>query len=742
MAAPLFPGRPRVSGAAQRIPEREQVEKLTMRRAVIGTGVGLVLIGVLLIARTRGTSDDSASVSKAGQYDVRILRDTWGVPHIFGKTDADAAFGLAYAHAEDDFETIQGSLLAARGKLASVYGRKSAPIDYMVHLLRIWDDIEEKYETDLSAEARAVCEAAADGFNHYAALHPHKVKHGVLPVTGKDVVAGFVQKVPMFFGLDDTLKELMGPERKRKVSERSTDRVTLSFPAFDLPTGSNTFAVGPNRSADGKTRLAVNSHQPWDGPVAWYEAHVHSEEGWDMVGGLFPGSPIILLGHNRNLGWAHTVNRPDLIDVYVLDINPENEYQYRFDGEWLDLEVRSAPIKVKLLGPISWTFKREVLWSVYGPVVRRPHGTYAVRYAGMGDVRQVEQWYRMNKARTLSEWKDAMRMQAIPSLNCGYADREGNIYYVFNALLPMRAEGYDWKQYLPGDTSETLWTEYVPFEKLPQVINPASGFILNCNSSPFRATLGPENPKLEDFSPTSGIETRMTNRALRAMELLGADESITEEEFYGYKYDMAYSKESKIADTVREILGMPPPDDPVVREAMDVLRSWDLRTNPENNCTAIGVLTAQPALMARFRGETPPDLAETFADIAHKLKKAYGRIDVPWSTVNRLRRGKVDIGLGGGPDILHAVYGGKLTNGTVAGRAGDCYLLMVTFDSNGVTSRSIHQYGSATTDKTSPHYADQSPLFARRQTKPVWLDEAQIRANLEREYRPGEEVSR
>ncbi|HEY7515222.1 MAG TPA: penicillin acylase family protein, partial [Vicinamibacteria bacterium] len=246
--------------------------------------------------------------------DVRILRDTWGVPHVYGKTDADAAYGLAWAHAEDDFETIQSRLLAARGRLASEVGSGGAPSDYVVALLRVRETVDAKYATDLSSGTRAVCEAYAEAINRYAALHPGQALPALYPVTGKDVVAGFVQALPFFFDFDKVLQELMGDARVRPVSRKQAT-TAASTEATDGPRGSNTIAVAPSRSADGFTRLAVNSHQPWDGPFAWYEAHVRSEEGWDMAGGVFPGAPVILHGHNRDLGWAFVVNQPDLADV-------------------------------------------------------------------------------------------------------------------------------------------------------------------------------------------------------------------------------------------------------------------------------------------------------------------------------------------------------------------------------------------------------------------------------------------
>jgi penicillin amidase/acyl-homoserine-lactone acylase len=716
----------------------------------------LLLAAILLITPVHANNDAvdlSGYLALGDEYDVTILRDTWGVPHIFGKTNADASFGLAYAHAEDDMATIIEALLQSRGQLGAVQGMNGAITDFIVHLFKVWEHIDEKYESDLSPATRKVCEAYADGLNLYSAKHPEEGYTNLMPFTGKDVVAGFVFKSPFFYGLDGVVSELTAKERRREVSTKtaSLEHITLAEALEfagnnirrDTHIGSNTFSVGPSRSADGWTRLNVNAHQPYTGMVAWYEAHMVSEEGMDIVGALFPGSPVILHGHNRDLGWAHTVNSPDLADIYVLEINPDNPDQYKFDGEWLDFEKAEATLQV-LLSPQAkqpMPVKRELLWSVHGPAMRTPHGVYAIRYTSMGDIRAVEQYYREGIATNMDEWMDAVKMRAVPSLNFGYADKEGNIGYLYNATMPKRVEGYDWEQYLPGDTSETLWTEYVPFEGIPQVFNPASGFVQNCNNTPFNTTTGPEDPDANDFSKTFGIETHMTNRGLRAMELFGADESITREEFLKYKFDMYYAEDSTIGKSVKIILAAPESDDPVVREAVELIRGWDLQCNPESKAAAVAVLTLQP-LIRGFTGSPPPidDVMEKLKEVANKLKEDHGTVGVEWSTINRLRRGDLDIGIGGGPDILHAVYGGQQDDLTYTARAGDTYVLIAEWDKEGnVHSSSVHQFGSATLDESSPHYADQAPLMARRELKPVWMDEKDIRANLQAEYKPGEE---
>lgn len=684
------------------------------------------------------------------QYDVEILRDSYGVPHVFGKTDADAAFGLGYAHAEDDFLTMQQAFVAARGKLGKAYGIDAAANDYMVALLRIWDVVDQKYDT-IPPDVQAVMQGYADGLNLYAAQNPDEVLlPELLPVTGQDVAAGFIHRVPLFFGIDGQLAELFGDERAKEVSEKTAVLPTNPSVNHLPPTvrhGSNVIAVSPERSANGETLFTVNSHQPWEGIVAWYEAHIHSEEGLDMVGGLLPGSPVITHGHNRHLAWAFTVNSPDLKDTFVLEINPDNPDQYLFDGEWLDLEVAKAPITVNLIGRLNWTVQREVLWSVYGPAVRQDHGTYAIRYAGMGEIGHVEQFLRMNKATSFDEWQTAVSEGPLPMFNIGYADEVGNIYYVYNGRIPLRAEGYNWEQYLPGNTSETLWEDYLPFEQLPQIFNPDAGFIQNSNNDPFQTTLDPENPNRDDFSPTLGIDDPMSNRSLRSLALFGADESITLDEFKTYKYDMAYSPESDLARAVAHILNAGAPDEAPNREAYDILADWNLVATPESKGTSIAILTLHFLLEQEGSDISVSNMTDgaftqamavdSFNQAVGLMMDQYGSVNVEWQEMNRLVRGDVNLGIGGAPDVLHAVYGDLEENGRFHGVAGDSYVMIIQWDANGnLTSESIHQYGSATLNETSPHYADQAPIFVQRLLKPVWFNESDIRANLERAYKP------
>ena len=700
---------------------------------------GSILILAIVIGWNIYTPKFNRAINAASfsNYDVTVYRDTWGVPHIFGEKDKDTAYGLGYAHSEDDFKTIQDILLALRGKLATVYGKDAAANDYMVNLLRIWDVVNSNYDQHLSNDVKAICEGYADGVNHYATLHPDEVARGLFPVSGKDIVAGFVHRTPLMFGLDRVLGKLASEEKPDFAFNPETHE---GGPFDQTLLGSNVVAVAPSRSADKHTRIAINSHQPWTGPVAWYEAHLHSEEGWNINGGLFPGSPVIFLGHNENLGWSHTVNAPDLIDVYELEIHPENENQYFINGKWEELEIREAPITVKLWGPFKWTFKRETLWSIHGPVIRNPHGAYAIRFVGFGEVRHVEQWFRMNKSRNLEEFGKAMSMQALPMFNTGYADKNGNLYYVYNALMPIRgSDNYDWKGIVPGNTAYSLWRGYFGFDDLPQVVNPQSGFIQNCNSTPFLASIGADNPDGSYYPQNLGIELFQTNRALRAHETFGADESITREEFYKYKFDTKYSEKSVMGINLKRFLDEASNEDPDVVTALELLQNWDLDTDSTSTATHLAISAIRPHF-------NPNNYTYDYAKIMGRLEKIvketienFGKLDVKWGDILRLRRGDTDLALSGGPDILRAIYS-KEKDGIREGRAGDCYFEIVEWDPDGnVSAQSIHQFGSATQDTNSIHYNDQAKLFAKHKMKPVWMSLEDIKLNLEKAYRPGQE---
>lgn len=711
-------------------------------------GLSAIAASVLAIILVRGAleapspADPTPFISKAADYDTIIKRDEWGVPHIFGKRNVDAAFGIGYAHSEDDFATIQEVLIATRGHLAAVKGERAAVTDYLVNLMGVWETVNRRYESDLSPEVREVIEAYADGVNYYAALHPEEVIAGTLPVTGKDIAAGFVFKTPFFYGLDKILLSVF-EGRLGADTGLSKEGVDAFLPSKNPhPIGSNGLAVSPARSADGATRLLVNSHQPFTGPVAWYEAVIETEEGWHVAGGFFPGSPFMLHGHNATLGWANTVNEPDLVDVYRLEINPDNADQYLLDGEWRDFEKSAADIRVDLWGPFWWTVQREVLRSEHGPVLRTPNGVFAVRYAGMGEIRQVEQYFALDKSRDLSEWLDAMKMQALPSINYIYADRQGNIAYIYNAQFPDRKDGPDWSGVLPGDDSSLIWNGYIPFEAVPKLVNPNSGLVFNANNTPFRATAANDNLDPEDYPATLGIQTDMTNRALRIEETYGEDGSITRREFHDYKYDLRYSENSDLMKIVRDLIAADPGDDEDIAEAQQILAAWDRRTDVRSRGAALAILTAEPVITARIRGQTPPDPMDKLKQATQRLKTHFGRLDPEWGEVNRFRRGRVDLPVDGGPDILRAIYGSREEDGTLTAHGGDTLIMFVEWDKNGkLTSESVHPFGSATLDRSSPHYADQSPLFVGMRVKPVWFTQEELEGHVEESYRPGERTA-
>lgn len=705
---------------------------------------GLVAILSLLVLVAIGLAvwepllAERAEAPPQRAYDVRIARDEFGVPHVFGKTDPDVAYGIAYAHAEDDFETLQQVVAMTRGRLGAMTGEEGARTDYVVHLLGARATVNRDYDRQ-PADVRALLDGYAAGLNRYAEKHPGEVAlTNLFPVNGRDIATGFVLRSPFFTGLDRVLASLGGDKplpREMNAPMPEAPNVTPAGPP-EVMKGSNAFAIAPSRSADGATRLVSNSHQPWSGAVAWYELVVHSGQGWDFAGATFPGAPYPLMGHNRTLGWTNTVNRPDNIDVYKLVLD-ESGNRYRYDGQWRELERERVWLPVKF-GPFTLPIPRTVLRSVHGPVMLNKEGAFAIRYGGRDQLRMVEQYYRLNRARDFAEWQRAMAIQGVPGTNFIYADAAGNIGMFYNAAFPARAPGFDYSRVLPGDELRAVWQGIVPWERVPRIVNPASGFVQNANNTPYlTAGAGSElDPKT--VSPLLGVETDTTNRGVRAVELLMNDRSITEAELLAIKFDTAISRQSWAWQWFQQILAVDPKGDKQLADALALLRRWDFNYDGEGPADALAVMLLRGGNGPHYRREAMPDPRAILKEASDHLIDTFGKLEVPLGALLRLRRGSVDLPLDGGPDTLRASTTWDVApDGRLVVKHGDSFIMLISWDRQGrVASRSVQPFGAASTRPGSPHYADQAPLFVRHRFKPVHFDPAALRPHIRREYRP------
>lgn len=704
-------------------------------------GIGLVVVIVLVaigLATWEPLLATEATPPPAHRYDTRIARDPAGVPHIFGTSDADVAYGVGYAHAEDDFSTIAEVLAMTRGRLGAMKGSDGAKTDYVLHLLGARATVDRDYDKQ-PADVRALLDAYAAGVNLYAARHPEEVPLAKLfPVDGKDVATGFVLRSPFFFGLDNVLGALAGG--KPLPLERAIPDGVKPAPNAPVVTpvgpagrenGSNAWVVAPKRSADGATRLVSNSHQPWRGGVAWYELVVHSKAGWNFAGATFPGAPYPLLGHNRTLGWTNTVNRPDLIDVYKLVTDGD---RYRYDGQWRPLEQQRVWLPVKLFGPFVLPVPRMVYRAVQGPVIRNDQGSFAIRYAGADQLRMVEQYYRLTKARDWAEWNRAMAIQGVPGTNFLYADRTGKIAFIYNAMFPNRRPGFDYEKLLPGDTSRAYTPGAVPYAAYPTNIDPASGYLINANNTPYLAAGPGSEMPVQD--PLLGVETDTTNRGRRAVDLMEAHRSVSRADLARIKFDTGVSKASWAGPWFADLMAV---DEPKLAPARDLLRRWDWNFDGKGPADSLAVLLMRAGQRWHYQRLPRLDPATELAAAAEYLTKHFGRLDVPLGDLLRVRQGRVDLPMDGGPDVLRAAALWDVgEDGRLAIRHGDSFIMFAEWPRGGgeVRSWSVQPFGAAITRPASPHYADQAGLFVQHRLKRVPFDPRALRGQVTRYYQP------
>ena len=455
---------------------------------------------------------------------IEIIRDNYGVPHIYAPSDAEVAYGFAWAQAEDHFKLIQEGYLAGNGLLGKLIGLKGAGADFLTQLIQSEETVDKYYNT-LDKKFIALAEAFAEGLNAYAKKYPEQIlEKKLFPLTVKKLLR-YTQ-----------LQLFISNEADKLVSGIVNNSLSWPYKIEEDSKGSNLLAISRNRTGSDETFLAINTHQPLEGPTSWYEAHLVSKEGTNIIGAAFPGTPCILTGANEYLGWTHTVNYPDKADVYALQMHPKKKDVYLVDGKPYKLEKFKAKLTLKFLG-INIPIKKKFYKSIYGPTLKNKTGVYSVRTPSTTTIKAIEQWWKMNKATNFSEFYEALEMKALPGYNIGYADRNDTIFYISNGKIPIRPEGYDWRDVVPGNTLETLWDTYYDIKDLPQVVKPKSGFVYNANHSPFKSSSEADNPIAENFAKEMNFETYDNNRSTRLLKLLEEEEQIDYKRFKRIKYD-------------------------------------------------------------------------------------------------------------------------------------------------------------------------------------------------------------
>ena len=667
------------------------------------------------------------SYSQINPENIDIVRDQFGIPHIFGKTDAEVAYGLAWANAEDDFNTIQEAYLAGNAMLSNYIGLKGAPADFITQFIGSKELIDKKIG-EISDDYLKVISGYAQGLNSYAEKNPDKVLYKKLfPIT---------PKMMMMYSQLQLFISNQGADWAGRILNNDTQDDYLD----QNLTGSNVIAMNSNKTDNGETFLAINTHQPLEGPTSWYEVHLNSEEGTNIIGTLYPGTPHILIGVNENLGWSHTVNYPDKTDVFKLRM--VDNKKYIVDGEEYELEKLKAKIHIKILG-IPIKINRKYFKSIYGPTLKNKLGYYSIRTPTFFNVRALEQWWRMGKSKNFTEFYNTLKMKQIPGFNIGYADKYDTIFYISNGIIPKRAEGFNWKGIVPGDTKKTLWTDYYDIEDLPQVIQPKAGFIYDANHSPFKSTSAEENPKEEDYSERMGYETYDNNRSTRLIELIESYDKISYEDFKDIKYDNSFPTKfnySFMDISVIENLTIDPNND--LFEILDIIQKWNRKTDIYSQGAGVyGVLYYQ--LIRNYRNEIQTNnntvseetLLSAMVDTNSYLIDNFGSINITLGDFQKLVRGDKELPIWGLPDVITAMSSRPYKDGKREVIQGESYIGLVRFNERGPILESVISYGNSD-NPNSDHYTDQMELYSKFKTKKMTFDKENIYREAKSIYNP------
>lgn len=721
-----------------------------MKRIII-----LVFIGAA--ACSAPTSSDPEVVKWQSQAEnVEILRDDFGVPHIYGKTDADAVFGLLYAQCEDDFTRVERNFAWAIGRLAEAEGASALYSDLRARLFMTQEEAVENYEAS-PKWMQKLCDAWADGINYY--LHTH-------PEVSPKVITKFEPWMTMYF-TEGSIGGDIERVSTRKIEEfygggAPVADAPLRGDLLDEPKGSNGFAISGDLTASGSAMLLINPH------TSFYfrgEVHVVSEEGLNAYGAVTWGQFFVYQGFNENTGWMHTSTYTDVIDEFVENVQQKegsSNFEYKYGDELRSVEEYEVTIKYK----DGNTFKDQTFTAYrthHGPITHKINDDWVATALMWEPVKALQQSYTRTKKKNHAEFLEMMDMKTNSSNNTVFADSEGNIAYYHGNFVPRRDVQFDYTEPVDGSNPATDWQGLHPVDEAITVFNPPNGWIQNCNSTPFTSA-AEYSPKKEDY-PRYMSRIPENFRAVHAIDLLLKADDLTLDGLIGMAYDpylpafeevvpgliKAYDKSSK---------------DAAVSGAVDVLRNWDMKTGKES----VGMSLAHFYGMALYRNaEIPKELIgldrfnyfgtglpedqrlDIFSKAVMELTEKFGSWNTPWGEISRFQRidGAIDlqfdddqpsipVGLTTSRWGALAAYGmrGNQDVNKIYGTRGNSFVAAVEFGER-LKAKTLLA-GGQSGDPSSPHFYDQAQRYADGEFKDVAFYREDVEARAEETYRPGE----
>jgi acyl-homoserine lactone acylase PvdQ len=716
--------------------------------------IALCLAVSMIVGMGSARSDDWKSVAQS----VTVHRDPFGVPHIHGPTDQSVIFGYGYCQAEDYFWQVEENLLRAAGRAAEANGKISLDSDLLTHNFGIPSQCRARFG-ELPAIEQMICTAFAEGINFYLQTHPETKPRLLTKVEPWVVYAHRLQ-----VGLDWMFGKAHVSKKENK------DYIAASRVA------SNGWAIAPGRTANGSTMLFINPHQPWFGPGSWYEGHLKSDEGWNFSGASFFANPFPSLGHNEHLGWGHTANNPDVADAYRLTFDdPADKLRYRHGDGYRTARKRTEIVKVKTDGGIE-EHTYEFLDTHLGPVVDKEDDTHfvAVRIANLDRLDVFSQSHRMTKAKNWDEWSSALGEMQLSMFNCIYADRAGNIAYIYNGAIPRRDPSFAWDKVVDGTDPKTEWQGYHSLAELPLCVNPPSGYVQNCNQSPF-VTTDDGNPIPQNFpNYMVGDRNVETRRAQRSRSILREMKDVTFDQWCAAGVDTKAYWPMIMMPGIEKAFAQLEKEDPTLAQELapyvEHLLGWDFDADLDSTeatlCLAwymelyaMGDPGADTSMQPKYMASTKAQL-EALKPAVGKLKLLYGDWKVPWGRVARLQRiadvrdqsdlvaqfskDKPHLPSPGMPGQMGTIFNTYYMLPTpqrreMFGIAGHSYVACIEFGKDRVRARSIVTFGQSG-DPKSPHFFDQAELYSKRQYKEAWFDWDDIVKNTKAKYHPGEKV--